>query len=1059
LVDHSEAMGVRIEAERRHLTMVFCDLVGSTELSTKVDAEEFSDIVQEYQDRAVTVARQLGGDVEGYSGDGILFRFGWPEAHDDDVERALRAALEIVDAVGRCGQVTARVGVHSGVVVVGEMGAPGRRATMALGETINLTARLQAVADPGTVVASAATVALAKGTFVVQALGGQRLKGIDRSVKAFIVQEPYRGRRRVDAGGRLTPFLGRQAELTALQESWRSAATGKGSSVLVMGEPGVGKSRLLYEMGAVLLDLPHRWLDCSCSSYTQMSALWPVVQLIERSLQLHADEDPRAPLDRLRQGLDAAGIDDPEAPGLMAALLGLPGVELPPMSPERRRERTIAVLTTWLVELTRSEPLVLVVEDLQWCDPTSLDLIGRLQDHVGNLKLLVLMTARPEFTPRWKAEQVMKIIQLDPLEDDDVQRLVGAVGGQRALPPHIVDRIVEAAAGIPLFAEEVSRSVLESGVLIADDRQWRLAAPGVSLQIPDTLQSSLLARLDRLGPAKAVAQVAAAIGRTFSFDLLLDVSGMDAELLAEQLCRLVDSDLVLVEGAPPVANYVFKHALVQDVAYDSLLRRTRRVVHDRIARALVEGASGGAHVAPEVIARHFEAAGAARQALEHYLSAARQAAEHSAYREAMGFLRHGLGLLEGQPAQQWRSEMEIELRLALCSSIIATRSYSDAQIETEYDRVRDLCETLGNDRSVGLALAGLSIFHTNRGRTALGAELAERVLDIAQAHGDDMLELLACVQLALPRTYQGRSSEALAHALRAVTIYDPERHRDIAQRFGTDHGVAAHVCAGWAYLIHGYLDHGMAQLEAAERLAVDLGHPFHLVYALAFKATGHWERGESAQTLDAAQRARVIAEEQGFAFWAGVSGVWEVAEHVISGGDRSAAAKVVEAGFVAGESGNRGGSTAVMARVAEAVRASGDLDTASGIVDMALAVSQETQQLWWDGALHRMLAEMLLEAADNGVSSLGRHSASLGAAEQEWLVAMALAEARTYPVHGLRAAVGYARLLERQHRIDKAWRVIDTWYRRCPEGWATQVLRAADARRRDLQAERSSTGR
>ncbi len=1039
-----DAVGVRIEAERRHLTVVFCDLVGSTELSTKVDAEEYSDLVQEYQHLAVALARKFEGDVEGYSGDGILFRFGWPEAHDDDAERAVRAALEIVEGVGRSERMTARVGVHTGLVVVGEMGAPDHRATMALGETMNLAARLQGVAEPGTVVASAATVELVGDSFAVETLGGQRLKGIEQPVEAFRVVSRNPGGRRLDAVGRgRTPFIGRDAELAALTDLWVQAAAGSGATVLVTGEPGVGKSRFLYQLREEIADFPHGWLECDCSSYTQRSFLWPVIQLIEQALDLQPDDHPAGRVERVRQALSAAGLDDEESLGLVGELLALPGLEVAGMSPERKRDRTIEVLATWIGALSIQEPLVLMVEDLQWCDSTTLELIGRLLVRVRDLPVLMVMSARPEFTPPPSTGDVTTI-HLERLGDGEVRRLVSALGGDRALPEQIMERIVGTAEGIPLFAEEVGRSVLESGLLTVDDERWSLVTPLTGLEIPRSLQSSLLARLDRLGPAKAVAQLASVIGRTFSFDLLAAVSGMHSDVLSDLLSRLVASDLVLVEGAPPSSNYMFRHALIQDIAYESLLRRTRRTVHGRIARALTARVDAGVHIAPEVIARHFEAAASIREAVENFELAARHAAGRSACREAIEFLRHGLALLEDQPADAWRDEIDIEMRLALCSAIIATRGYADPEIEVEYARVRDQCEHLGNDTRVGLALAGLSIYHTNRGRTTLGAELAGRVLEIAEKHGDDTLELLGRVQLALPLSYQGRAAESVDHARRALIIYDPERHRVIAERFGTDHGVAAQVFAGWGDLVQGYLDTGMRHFEAAVTLARSLGQPFSLVYALAFKATSHWERGESQQTLRAAQLARTLAEEQGFALWAGVSGVWEMAERVILTGDHSVVPKVIEASLVAGESGNMGGSTTVMARVAEAVRAAGDLATAWSIAQSALDVAATTEQWWWDSSLHRLRAELLMEAHAGG-SELAGQVASPSAAEREWKVALQLADKYGYPVHGLRAAASYATLLQQTERTDEACALVETWYRRCPEGHDAPVVRGAEA--------------
>jgi tetratricopeptide (TPR) repeat protein len=420
--------------------------------------------------------------------------------------------------------------------------------------------------------------------------------------------------------------------------------------------------------------------------------------------------------------------------------------------------------------------------------------------------------------------------------------------------------------------------------------------------------------------------------------------------------------------------------------------------------------------------------------------------QSSGYREAIAFLRHGIELLDDAPGDVAKAELEVEMQLALGSAVMATRSYADPEIETAYTRARALCEEVGSDARAGLALAGLSIYYTNRGEIRVGAELAERVLEISKAHRDDTLELLGHVQLALPRSYQGRAAESLEHALSALALYDPDRHRGVARRFGTDHGVAAHVFAGWGYLIQGYLDQGLAQFDEAVALAELLGQPFNLAYALAFRATSHWERGESLETLHDAGLARQLAREQGFEFWDGVSGVWEEAERVILTRDPARLPQVFEASMLAGSSGNRGGITSVMARIAEAAQAAGDLETTWAFLDAALVASRETEQVWWDSALHRMRAEVLFESSDGeeGIT-LGDEQSTWERAEVEWLLALDLADQRNYPVHGVRAALGYTELLRSTRRLPDACRMLRHWFDRCPEGHATPVLTRAGA--------------
>ena len=417
------------------------------------------------------------------------------------------------------------------------------------------------------------------------------------------------------------------------------------------------------------------------------------------------------------------------------------------------------------------------------------------------------------------------------------------------------------------------------------------------------------------------------------------------------------------------------------------------------------------------MARHFEAAGLLKEAVEQFQLAAALATERSGHREAIAFLQQGITLARRLPEVIEGRELEVEMQLAL-GSAIATRSYSDPELEAAYDRARELCELLGNDIRVAHSLGGLSVFYINRGEIALGAELAERVLSVAQVHHDDVLEVLGAVQLSLARCFQGRAGESLALAEQALTSYHPERHQALGHRVGTDQGVAAHVFAGWGHLILGHLDRGLEQLIRAVDLAEDIGQPFNLAYALTFLATGHWERGESADTLRFAERAHRLAEEQGFDLWAGISGVWVAAERVISQGDRTAVTSVLEAGLVAGEPGNRGGSSTILARAAEATRAAGDLETTWAILEMARSVSEDTGQPWWDPALHRMRAELKFDEADAGIEvDLGDPEHPWSEAARQWQRSLELAERFGYPVHGARAAAGYARLLERIGRV------------------------------------------
>ena len=1039
-------MGVALGTELRPITVVFCDLVGSTELSATTDAEEYSDLIQAYQHQVVSVARSYGGDVEGYSGDGILFRFGWPEAHDDDARQAVAAALDIlsaVDALDLRRKLAVRVGIHSGPAVVGRMGGADRKSTMAVGETLNVAARLQGKAEPGTAVASSATISMVEGLFEVEPLGALALRGVPLPIQAFRVHRGTSVQSRIQAASPLSPFVGRGHELDLLADCWRQARSGHGTAVQIIGEQGVGKSRLALHVRN-LAGEDCLWLETSCSPYTQMSVLRPLVALIESGLSLANEPTPQAKVSRIRMELQNAQVGLLDGAELVAALLGVPGASLPPISGELRLERTIEVLVAWISAMSRRQPLVMLIEDLHWCDPTTIDTIQRLLSRIGTFPILLLLSARPEFDAPWKGPDLMTL-RLEALGENDVRELVHVLAGGRSLPEPVVDRIVTSAAGIPLYVEEVERSILESGLLVGAEGAWVLASPLMDLEIPTTLKGSLLARLDALGPAKFVAQLASVIGRNFSLDLLVRVSGMDPAVLAGFLDRVVASGLVRHESEDSDDGLIFKHVLVQEVAYESLLRRNRRTIHERVARELNARIAAGSSAPVEELARHYEAAGLLKDSIEQFQVAAALATERSGHREAIAFLQQGIALARRLPEVVEGQELEVEMQLAL-GSAIATRSYSDPELEAAYDRARELCELLGSDLRVAHSLGGLSVFYINRGEVSLGAELAERVLSVAEVHHDEVLEVLGAVQLSLARCYQGRAEESLSLAERALASYHPKRHQALGHRVGTDQGVAAHVFAGWGHLILGHLDQGLAELIRAVDLAEDIGQPFNIAYALAFRATGHWERGEAADTLRFAERAHSLAGEQGFDLWAGISGVWAAAERVISQGDCTAVTSVLEAGLVAGDTGNRGGSSAILARVAEATRAAGDLDTTWAILEMARSVSENTGQPWWDSALHRMRAELKFDEVDACSDvELGDPEHPWSKAAREWERSLELAEQFRYPVHGARAAVGYARLLARINRGDEGCRLLESRYHLCTEGHGTPVLQGIRA--------------
>ncbi len=1022
------------ESELRQLTALFCDLVGSTEMSSRMDAEGFGQLIHVYLRRAAEEVQRYEGEVGRYVGDAILAHFGWPEAHDDDAERAVRAALDIVAAIdslneelGADTELSVRVGVHTGPVLIGEIERAHQREMMALGETMNLASRLQDIAEPNAVVISATTLELVKGIFVTQPLEARTLKGIPQPVVAHRVLQATGVRSRLDASGdTLTALVARKREMSTLAERWQHVREGSCQAVLITGEAGVGKSRLAYELRRLVRDEPHSWMEARCSSYTQNSAFRPAAELIEMGLRLEPRDGPQEKLAKLQRGLTAAGIDDEQALSLLAPLVSIPGPEVPlTMSLELRRRRTLELLSRWIAALAGGQPMVLLVEDVHWADPSSLELLGALMDM--EVALLLVVTARPEFASPWEAGDALTVVTLDPLDELDARALVEGLAGGRELPAAVRDRIVSASDGIPLYIEEVGRTVLESAALGEDDPAAMFGDHPEDVEIPTSLQACLMARLDRLSAAKRVAQRAAVIGREFDHDLLEQVAGVEPVALRHGVDLLVESELLFRRGDPPDATYTFKHALIQDAAYQSMLKRTRVELHERIARILETRPADDASAAPEIVAHHYHAAGRLELAVANYRRAAEQVARRSGHPEAVAHLRLAIELLGELPPARALNAIELDIQMLLASSVMATRSYGHPEVRTAYERARELSATLQDDVQLGHALAGLSIVYSNEGELQEGEQLAQEVLEIAERVDDDSLRLLAHIQLAVPTCYSGRFAEALEHCDRAIQIYDRDRHGWIAFRFGTDHGVAAHGLASLALCLLGCTEQGLARAREAIDLARSLGQPFNVAYALTAAAVAHWVRGDLAAQEETGKQIEAISEEQAFEFWTGIGRIFHWGARAISTRNPSAIPELIGGTVISARSGVRGAVPALLAMMAEAHMAVGDMGSAAGTVEGALSLSAATGQTSWDSRLLSLKGTLALAARDRPERD------RLAEAERCYRQAIEVASAQSGRLEELRAATMLTELLCRQGNRPQAALLLQGAYERLPE--------------------------
>jgi class 3 adenylate cyclase/tetratricopeptide (TPR) repeat protein len=751
-------------AERRQLTVMFCDLVGSTALSVRLDPEEMRELIATYRKCVTDSVARFEGFIARYLGDGVLVYFGYPQAHEDDAERAVRSGLAAVAAVDaletRTGiRIRAHVGIATGLVVVGEqIDAGGIRERDAIGETPNLAARLQDLAAPGEVVIAASTRRLVGRMFDCRALGSVEVKGLPKPVAAWQVQGVAVGVSRFEAlhAGALSQLVGRQEEIELLLRRWHQAKAGEGRVVLLSGEPGIGKSRIAESLLVRLKGEPHARVRYFCSPHHTNSALYPFIVQIERAAGFAPTDAPGARLDRLAALLNPTARHVPQDLALIAELLAVPPDGRYPaleVSPQQKREMTLTALLSQLEGIAAHKPVLIIFEDAHWIDPTSLDLLDRTVARVADLPVLLVVTYRPEFQPTWVGQPHVTMLPLSRLGRRDGAGIMAGITKGKALPGVVVEQILARTDGVPLFIEELTSTLLESGLLRETAYRYELDGPLPPLAIPATLQASLVARLDRLASVKDVAQIGAAIGRAFSYELIAAVSDVAPPDLDAALERLTASGLVLRRGTPPEATYSFKHALVQDAAYATLLKSRRQQLHASIAMLLVERFPAMAESLPEVVAHHLTEAGLASEATGYWRKAGQRAGARSANHEAIKFLEQALSHLEALPESQSTLEQAFEIRLELRLVLIQL-----GEIQRMLERLREadtLAARLNDDHRRGRVWAFMTSVHSLLGELEEAAVTATRALKIAARLGDIRLQILTTSYLEQVHYYRG----------------------------------------------------------------------------------------------------------------------------------------------------------------------------------------------------------------------------------------------------------------------------------------------------------------
>jgi class 3 adenylate cyclase/predicted ATPase len=875
-----------LHGERRQLTVMFCDLVGSTALSTQLDPEELRAVIQAYRATCAAVIQAFDGHLAKYIGDGLLVYFGYPLAHEDDAQRAVRVGLGILAELPQLNTrlqstiemydrapLQIRIGIHTGLVVAGEMGVGDHPEPLAIvGETPNIAARLQALAQPDTVVISAATQRLVQGYFVYKGLGPRLLKGVSAPLEVYQVlgERDVQNRFEVAIRTGLTPLVGREEEMTLLRQRWEQAKAGEGQIVLLYGDPGIGKSRIVQEMKEQATKEGYTRIEFHCSPYYQSTAFYPVIDHLQRMLEFRHEDSPEDKLTKLEQTLTGYRLSLPEVMPLFAALLSLPHpAEYPPLSltPQRQRQKTQEALVSWLLEEAKKNPVLAAWEDLHWADPSTLELHDLFIDRVLTTRIFTLLTFRPEFIPPWSDRSHLTRISLNRLGRPQVETMVHEMTAGKPLPLEVFQQVVSKTDGVPLFVEELTKMVLESGLLKEAEDRYELTEPLPPLAIPSTLHDSLMARLDRLSSVKEVVQLGATVGREFPYDLIQALSPLTEATLQRALNQLVEAELLSQRGVPPRAHYTFKHALIQDEAYGSLLRSKRQQVHQRIAQIFEERFPETAETHPELLAHHYTAANLKAEAIMYWRKAGERAAKRSANLEAVSHLSKGLDLLKALPDTPENAQQELTLLVTLGAPLVATKGYSAPEVEKTFTRARELCQQVGETLQLFPVLFRLRSFYLVHGDLQPALEVGEQLLRLAQSARDPALLLEAHYAVGAALFYLGEFVPTRDHFARMTALYDPEQHRSHAFLYGQDPGVAALSYEAWTLGYLGYADQALNKAEESLVLAQDLAHPFSLAFAWAFAAMFQQNRQDWRTTQELAEKAIALSSEHGFPLW------------------------------------------------------------------------------------------------------------------------------------------------------------------------------------------------
>ncbi|MFO1049382.1 MAG: adenylate/guanylate cyclase domain-containing protein [Geminicoccaceae bacterium] len=1010
----------RSRAERRQLTVMFVDIIGSTALSGRLDPEAMRSVLLAYQNAVAGEIARYRGHIAKFMGDGVLAYFGWPEADEDEAERAARAGVGIVEAVPRLttpagDPLAVRVGIATGVVVVGDLiGEGGAQEEAVIGETPNLAARLQEVAGPGAVLVAEGTRRLLGDVFDLRTLGPLRLKGFARPVTGYRVvgERPADSRFEARRSGLLLPMFGREQELGLVLERWRRARAGEGQAVLLVGEPGIGKSRLVRAALDALTGEEHVELRYQCSPQHTGTALWPVAQQLARAAGFTPGQTEASKLDGLEAMLRQAASEVGDVAPLVAALLGINvGGRYPTreLTPQQRRLRTLAALVDHLLGLARRRPALMVLEDAHWADPTTLELVGHTLNGIAGARVLMLLTSRPDNQPGLGGHPHVTRLTLNRLGRGAAEAIVTHLAGG-GLPPAVLAAITARTDGVPLFVEELTKAMLEAGP----------GEGGAIAAVPASLHASLMSRLDRVPGVKAVAQAAACIGREFTYPLLAAASPLPEQEVLAALDRLAAAELIFARGEPPDVAYSFKHALVRDAAYESLLKTQRQQLHARIAETLEERFPETAATEPELLARHYAGAGLAELSVKHWQRAAELAIARSANVETIEHCHQAqaqLRLLQPSPE---RSRAELEILLAE-GEAVRSGNYAAPEAELVYSRACELCEELGDPVRLVHALRGLWAFYYVATRWADAVRVTDRLDKAAQSVRDPVALAVRDYAMGAMELYRGQPAEAARRLRTALRHHgEDDRHAHI-RHAGHDTVTLIHVHLMLAQWILGFpeqaLDTSAEGLEIARRIA----HPFSLATMLCSSVVARvlardWDAAEAL-----AVEAQDVCTRHGLTACRALAGIMSDAGSV--GPEASELTRERLAAL------HRSGGTffksVALGRLALTLCESGDADAAIASAEEAVRVARTDGELCWEAEALRILGEAKWATGAYDVAEV----------EADFTAAVAIARRQEARSFELRAATSLARLWYGRGRAGGAYDLLAAVYGRYTEGF------------------------